>query len=58
MKQLVVFATSYPYTAGVLAIIWIGSAILLRIDGSLSFNLVLVSNIIVSLIVASVGFRK
>lgn len=58
MKKIIIFATAYPYAAGVIAVIWIGSAALLKVDSALSFNLVLFANIGVSLIVAGIGFRK
>jgi hypothetical protein len=58
MKNVFIMATTYPYTAGVLAVMWVGSAMLLKIDSGLSFNTVIVSNVITTLIVANIGFRK
>lgn len=58
MKQMFIFATAYPYTAGILALVWIGSALLLTISASLSLELVLLGNMAVSTGVALVGFRK
>jgi len=50
------FFIKYPYTAGVIATIWLGSAILLSINRDLpSFRIVLL-NMIGSVIVAAIGF--
>ncbi len=58
MRSTFIMATTYPYTAGVLAIMWIGSALLLRIDSNLSFDTVIITNVITTIIVSNVGFRK
>jgi hypothetical protein len=58
MRRLIVLATAYPYTAGILAIIWIGSACLLRLDSSLDFNTVIISDVISTILISWVGFRK
>jgi hypothetical protein len=58
MKKLIIFATSYPYTAVILAVIWVGSATLLKVDDTLPLTTVLVVNSFVSIIIAAVGFRR
>ena len=58
MKKILLFATSYPYTAGIIAVIWLGSVLMLLIDSSLSSNTVLFVNVLVTLFVAVIGFRK
>ncbi len=58
MKNVLLFATSYPYTAGIIAIIWLGSVVMLLIDSSLSSSAVLFVNVIVTLFIATIGFRR
>lgn len=58
MKPNLLFVTSYPYTTGIIAIIWLGSVMLFRIDGGLPLMPVLVINSVVSVIVAIVGYRR
>ncbi len=47
----------YPYTAGVIGIIWLGSAALLAIDHNMPMVAVVCINMIVSVIIAAFGFR-
>lgn len=58
MKKIIVLATAYPYTAGILAIVWISSACLLRLDQNLDFNTIIVTNVFSTVIISLVGFRK
>jgi len=58
MKKLLFFATSYPYTAGIIAVVWLASVAMLAIDNSLSANMVVVVNVIVTIFIALIGFRK
>lgn len=46
----------YPYSAGILAIVWIGSAIIATITPNLSVILLLTSLIVMSLAIAIIGF--
>lgn len=57
-SNIIIFATAYPYTMGILAIMWIGSALLLTLDRSLSFNIVIGVNVLMTLTIAGIGFRK
>jgi hypothetical protein len=47
----------YPSTAGVIAAIWIGSGILVLIDRRLPILTMIEFNMIVSILIAFVGFR-
>lgn len=55
-KDVILFV-KYPYTAGVIATMWIGTAILLAINSDLDpINTVLL-NMAASCVVAILGFR-
>lgn len=58
MRKLIIFATSYPYAAGIIAIVWLGSVILLKLGNGTAVDGVLFINVAVTLIVAIVGFRR
>ncbi|MFZ1324298.1 MAG: hypothetical protein WAQ57_04045 [Candidatus Saccharimonadales bacterium] len=47
----------YPYTAGTIGIIWLGSAALLAIDRSLPIVGIVIINMLISIIIAGFGFR-
>ena len=48
----------YPYTAGIITVIWIGGVILVSLPIGLSLTTVLISNAVMSLVIARVGFRN
>lgn len=56
LKEFILFI-KYPYTAGVVATVWLGSAALLAIDRDLPFIRVVVLNMLFSIIVSIFGFR-
>jgi hypothetical protein len=56
LKEFILFI-KYPYTAGVIGIIWLGSTALLAIEPSLSFVGVVVINMAASVVIAGFGFR-
>ena len=56
LKEFILFI-KYPYTAGVIGIIWLGSAALLAIESDLSLVAVVSLNMIASILIASFGFR-
>ncbi len=56
MKEFLLFI-KYPYTAGVIGIIWLGSAALLAIDGNLPLVRVVMVNMVASVVIAGFGFR-
>ncbi len=55
MKELLLFI-KYPYTAGVIATIWLGSALLMAINHDLNAVNIVVINTIVSVVIAAIGF--
>ncbi len=54
-KDIIMFV-KYPYTAGVIAVIWLGSAALMAIDHDLPVNNIVIINIFISVLIAFVGF--
>jgi len=56
LREFILFI-KYPYTAGVIATIWLGSAALLAIDTELPMIRIVVINMLVSIIIAAFGFR-
>ena len=58
MKKLILFATSYPYTAGIIAIMWLGAVVLLQIDSTISAVTLVATNSILTVFIAAVGFRR
>jgi len=55
LKEFILFI-KYPYTAGVIATIWLGSAILMAISRNLPGIRIVAINMIVSVIIAGFGF--
>lgn len=51
-----VFHVRYPYTAAVVAIVWLGSSALLAISPSLPVEQIVIVNSLATLIIAAVGF--
>lgn len=47
----------YPWTAAIIAVIWLGSTVLIVLTRQLPVMQVVVTNMIISIIVALVGFR-
>ncbi len=58
VRKLIIFSTSYPYSAGIIAIIWVGSVVLVKLDPTMPLNFVLCANIIISFLIAIIGFGK
>lgn len=56
LKEFLLFI-KYPYTAGIIGIIWLGSAALLAIDDGLSLVKIVMINMIASVVIAGFGFR-
>lgn len=56
LKEFILFI-KYPYTAGVIGIIWLGSAALLGIDRDLPFVRIVMINMILSILISIFGFR-
>ncbi|HEY8109201.1 MAG TPA: hypothetical protein VIF43_04300 [Patescibacteria group bacterium] len=56
LKDFILFI-KYPYTAGVISAVWIGTAILIGIDPDLPILKMVIINCIVTYLVALIGFR-
>jgi hypothetical protein len=56
VKDFILFI-KYPYTAGVIGIIWLGSAALLAIDKDLPFVRIVMINMLLSVLISIFGFR-
>lgn len=56
LKEFLLFI-KYPYTAGVIGVIWLGSAGLLAIDGKLPLVRVVTIDMFASVVIAGFGFR-
>ena len=55
LKEFILFI-KYPYTAGVIATIWLGSAVLMAINRDLPIVSMVIIDMASSVIIASVGF--
>ena len=55
LKDVILFI-KYPYTAGVIATIWLGSAALLAMNDDLSMIKVVMINMFASVFIAAFGF--
>lgn len=56
LKDFLLFI-KYPYTAGIIAIVWLGSSAFLAIDQSLDMIDVVIIDMIATVIIAGFGFR-
>ncbi|MEO5627385.1 MAG: hypothetical protein ABIQ89_00655 [Candidatus Saccharimonadales bacterium] len=57
LKEFILFI-KYPYTAGTIATIWLGSAVLLAINHELPIVAIVIIDMIASVIIAGVGFSS
>jgi hypothetical protein len=55
LKEFILFI-KYPYTAGVIATIWLGSAVLMAINHDIPIVPMVIINMVSSVIIAGVGF--
>lgn len=55
LKELLLFI-KYPYTAGVIATIWLASAVLMAISPQLDGMKIVIINMFVSVLIALIGF--
>ena len=53
----IILFVKYPYTAGVIATMWLGTAIILAINSNLDAINVVLINMAASCVVALLGFR-
>ena len=56
MLKEVILYIKYPYTAGIIAIIWLGSALLMAINRDLDGVRVVIIDTITSVAIAAIGF--
>lgn len=56
LKEFILFI-KYPYTAGVIATIWLGSAALVAIDHDLPLIRIVMIDMLVTVLIAAFGFR-
>jgi hypothetical protein len=56
LKEFLLFI-KYPYTAGVIGVIWLGSAAILAIDSKLPLVRVVIIDMLASIVIAGFGFR-
>jgi hypothetical protein len=57
LKEFILFI-KYPYTAGVIATIWLGSALLMAINHDLPIVAMVIIDMAVSVIISTVGFTS
>jgi hypothetical protein len=55
LKDVILFI-KYPYTAGVIGTIWLGSAILMALNSGLDSVHMVIINMFTSIIIAVIGF--
>lgn len=55
LKEFILFI-KYPYTAGVIATIWLGSAALLALSEGISMITIVIINMFASVFIAMFGF--
>lgn len=55
LKEFLLFI-KYPYTAGVIATIWLGTAVLMAINSHVPAIRMVIINMFVSVILALIGF--
>ena len=53
-----IFQVRYPYTAAVVAIVWLGTATLLAINPELPIQQFVIINSIATIIIAAIGFTS
>jgi hypothetical protein len=55
LKEFLLFI-KYPYTAGVIATIWLGTALLMAINRDLPITRMVIIDMFVTVVVAVIGF--
>ena len=56
MLRDVILFIKYPYTAGIIATIWLGSALLMAINHSLPATKIVIIDMLASVLLAAIGF--
>jgi hypothetical protein len=57
LKEFILFI-KYPYTAGVIATIWLGSAVLMAINHELPIVAIVIIDMAASVVISAVGFTS
>ena len=55
LKDVILFI-KYPYTAGVIGTIWLGSAVLMTLSSGLNAVNIVVINMLATVVLAAIGF--
>ena len=55
LKEIILFI-KYPYTAGIIAVIWLGTAILMAIHRDIDGIRMVMIDTLVSVFIAAIGF--
>lgn len=55
LKDVILFI-KYPYTAGVIGTIWLGSAVLMALNAGLNAVNIVIINMLATVILAAIGF--
>jgi hypothetical protein len=55
LKDIILFI-KYPYTAGVIATIWLGSAVLMALNSQLDAVKIVIIDVFTSVLLAFIGF--
>ncbi|HUB92996.1 MAG TPA: hypothetical protein VMB52_00655 [Verrucomicrobiae bacterium] len=55
LKDVILFI-KYPYTAGVIGTVWLGSAILMTLNSGLNAVNIVIINMLATVVLAAIGF--
>jgi hypothetical protein len=55
LKDIILFI-KYPYTAGVIGTVWLGSAILMALNSGLNAVNIVIINMLATVVLAAIGF--
>jgi hypothetical protein len=55
LKDVILFI-KYPYTAGVIGTIWLGSAVLMTLSSGLNGVNIVIINVLATVVLAAIGF--
>ncbi|HEY4160534.1 MAG TPA: hypothetical protein VGM08_00550 [Candidatus Saccharimonadales bacterium] len=55
LKDIILFI-KYPYTAGVIGTVWLGSAILMTLNSGLNAVNIVIINMLATVVLAAIGF--
>jgi hypothetical protein len=55
LKDIILFI-KYPYTAGVIGTVWLGSAVLMALNSGLNAVDIVIINLFATVVLAAIGF--